>query len=173
MKKEAPVKQKQPTNFELVGNLMKVMGQPVLTTPKLAEPARQRLRLLLILEEFREVVQEMGGDDPNNAHLHRIVELMKNAKWQAENAPEYEFKKCDLAAFAKELGDLLVVTYGTGHENGLDLDKVMVEIDRSNMSKLDDNGKPIYNEHGKFMKGPNYRPADMTTALGIKQEDAA
>ena len=54
------------------------------------------------------------------------------------------------------LTDILYVTYGAGHAFGVDLDKCFQEVQNSNMSKLDNNGKPIFNENGKVMKGPNY-----------------
>ena len=62
----------------------------------------------------------------------------------------------DLLEVADALTDLLYVTYGAGHAFGIDLDKCFEEVQNSNMSKLDDDGKPIYNEFGKVMKGPNY-----------------
>ena len=62
----------------------------------------------------------------------------------------------DLLEVADALTDILYVTYGAGHAFGINLDKCFEEIQNSNMSKLDENGKPIYNEHGKVMKGPNY-----------------
>ncbi len=62
----------------------------------------------------------------------------------------------DLLEVADALTDILYVTYGAGHAFGINLDKCFEEIQNSNMSKLDKNGKPIYNEHGKVMKGPNY-----------------
>ena len=62
----------------------------------------------------------------------------------------------DLLEVADALTDLLYVTYGAGHAFGIDLDKCFNEVQKSNMSKLGDDGKPIYNEFGKVMKGPNY-----------------
>ena len=62
----------------------------------------------------------------------------------------------DLLEVADALTDLLYVTYGAGHAFGIDLDKCFGEVQNSNMSKLGDDGKPIYNEFGKVMKGPNY-----------------
>ena len=62
----------------------------------------------------------------------------------------------DLLEVADALTDLLYVTYGAGHAFGINLDKCFDEVQNSNMSKLDENGKPIYNEFGKVMKGPNY-----------------
>ena len=62
----------------------------------------------------------------------------------------------DLLEVADALTDILYVTYGAGHAFGINLDKCFQEVQNSNMSKLDKNGKPIYNEQGKVMKGPNY-----------------
>ena len=62
----------------------------------------------------------------------------------------------DLLEVADALTDILYVTYGAGHAFGINLDKCFEEVQNSNMSKLDEKGKPIYNEHGKVMKGPNY-----------------
>ena len=62
----------------------------------------------------------------------------------------------DLLEVADALTDILYVTYGAGHAFGINLDKCFEEVQNSNMSKLDENGKPIYNEVGKVMKGPNY-----------------
>ena len=67
----------------------------------------------------------------------------------------------DLLEVADALTDILYVTYGAGHAFGINLDKCFEEVQNSNMSKLDDNGKPIYNEHGKVMKGPNYFKPDL------------
>jgi len=68
----------------------------------------------------------------------------------------------DLLEVADALTDILYVTYGAGHAFGINLDKCFEEVQNSNMSKLDNNGKPIYNEHGKVMKGPNYFKPDLT-----------
>ena len=71
-------------------------------------------------------------------------------------------KNNDLLEVADALTDILYVTYGAGHAFGIDLDKCFDEVQNSNMSKLDENGKPIYNEHGKVMKGPNYFKPDLS-----------
>ena len=65
-------------------------------------------------------------------------------------------KNNDLLEVADALTDILYVTYGAGHAFGINLDKCFNEVQNSNMSKLDQNGKPIYNELGKVMKGPKY-----------------
>ena len=68
----------------------------------------------------------------------------------------------DLLEVADALTDILYVTYGAGHAFCINLDKCFEEVQNSNMSKLDENGKPIYNEHGKVMKGPNYFKPDLS-----------
>ena len=68
----------------------------------------------------------------------------------------------DLLEVADALTDILYVTYGAGHAFGINLDKCFEEVQNSNMSKLDENGKPIYNDHGKVMKGPNYFKPDLS-----------
>tara|TARA_Y100000590_G_scaffold206275_1_gene233788 strand:- start:1675 stop:2046 length:372 start_codon:yes stop_codon:yes gene_type:complete len=65
-------------------------------------------------------------------------------------------KTKNLIEIADALTDILYVTYGAGCAYGIDLDKCFKEVQRANMSKLDNNGKPIFNEKGKVMKGPNY-----------------
>ncbi len=68
----------------------------------------------------------------------------------------------DLLEVADALTDILYVTYGAGHAFGIDLDKCFDEVQKSNMSKLGKNGKPIFNEFGKVMKGPNYFKPDIS-----------
>ena len=68
----------------------------------------------------------------------------------------------DIVEVADALTDILYVTYGAGHAFGIDLDKCFNEVQNSNMSKLGDDGKPIYNENGKVMKGPNYFKPDLS-----------
>ena len=68
----------------------------------------------------------------------------------------------DLLEVADALTDILYVTYGAGHAFGIDLDKCFDEVQNSNMSKLGEDGKPIYNEAGKVMKGPNYFKPDLS-----------
>ena len=70
--------------------------------------------------------------------------------------------KKDLVEVADALTDILYVTYGAGHAFGINLDDCFEEVQNSNMSKLDKDGKPIYNENGKVMKGPNYFKPDLS-----------
>jgi len=71
----------------------------------------------------------------------------------------------DLLEVADALTDILYVTYGAGHAFGINLDKCFDEVQNSNMSKLDSDGKPIYNESGKVMKGPDYFKPDLSKFL--------
>ena len=72
----------------------------------------------------------------------------------------------DMIQIADALTDLLYVVYGAGHTFGLDLDECFQEVHRSNMSKLGENGRPIYREDGKVMKGPGYFEPDLEGILG-------
>ena len=80
-----------------------------------------------------------------------------------------EFKQAidnrDIKEVADALTDILYVTYGAGHAFGIDLDKCFEEVQKSNMSKLGLDGKPIYNEDGKVMKGPKYFKPDLSKFL--------
>lgn len=67
----------------------------------------------------------------------------------------------DIVEIADALTDILYVVYGAGHAYGIDLDECFSEVHRSNMSKLGEDGKPIYREDGKVMKGPQYSPPDL------------
>tara|TARA_B100000989_G_scaffold122544_1_gene90507 strand:- start:359 stop:730 length:372 start_codon:yes stop_codon:yes gene_type:complete len=90
----------------------------------------------------------LSSDKINQLRISLIKEELDELK-EAMNSK-------DLLEVADALTDLLYVTYGAGHAFGIDLDKCFEEVQNSNMSKLGDDGKPIYNEFGKVMKGPNY-----------------
>ena len=90
----------------------------------------------------------------NNLRYNLIKEELAELKDAME--------KKDLLEVADALTDILYVTYGAGHAFGINLDKCFEEVQNSNMSKLDENGKPIYNEFGKVMKGPNYFKPDLS-----------
>ena len=89
---------------------------------------------------------------PNDKIIQLRIDLIKEELKEFQEA----INNKDLLEIADALTDILYVTYGAGHSFGIDLDKCFAEVQRSNMSKLGENGKPIYNEHGKVMKGPNY-----------------
>ena len=94
-----------------------------------------------------------SSDKINKLRLDLIAEELGELKLAMKNN--------DLLEVADALTDILYVTYGAGHAFGINLDKCFKEVQNSNMSKLDDNGKPIYNDSGKVMKGPNYSPPDL------------
>ena len=103
------------------------------------------------MKTFGQEVKEkpsFSSDKINKLRLDLIVEELGELKLAMKNN--------DLLEVADALTDILYVTYGAGHAFGINLDKCFNEVQNSNMSKLDDNGKPIYNDSGKVMKGPNY-----------------
>tara|TARA_B100002052_G_C15805529_1_gene563338 strand:- start:785 stop:1156 length:372 start_codon:yes stop_codon:yes gene_type:complete len=95
----------------------------------------------------------------------KINELRLSLIQEELNELKEAMNKKDLTEVADALTDLLYVTYGAGHAFGIDLDKCFDEVQNSNMSKLDNNGKPIYNEFGKVMKGPNYFKPNLSKFL--------
>ena len=86
----------------------------------------------------------------------KIVKLRYNLIKEELNELQNAIKTKNLKEIADALTDILYVTYGAGHAYGIDLDKCFKEVQKSNMSKLGEDGKPIYNEKGKVMKGPKY-----------------
>ena len=86
----------------------------------------------------------------------KIVKLRYHLIKEELNELQNAIKTKDLKEIADALTDILYVTYGAGHAYGIDLDKCFKEVQKSNMSKLGEDGKPIYNEKGKVMKGPKY-----------------
>ena len=89
---------------------------------------------------------------PNDKITNLRINLIREELLELEEAVE----KKDIKEVADALTDILYVTYGAGHAFGINLDKCFEEVQNSNMSKLGENGKPVYNEIGKVMKGPNY-----------------
>jgi len=89
---------------------------------------------------------------PNDKIKQLRYDLIKEELDELEKA----MKTNNLKEIADALTDILYVTYGAGHAYGIDLDKCFTEVQRSNMSKLGKDGKPIYNEKGKVMKGPSF-----------------
>ena len=91
----------------------------------------------------------------------KIINLRLNLIQEELDEFDQALKNKDLKEVADALTDILYVTYGAGHAFGIDLDKCFEEVQRSNMSKLGEDGKPIYNEKGKVMKGPKYFQPDL------------
>ena len=105
----------------------------------------------IFMKTFGQEVKEKA-DFPNDKITVLRYDLIKEELDELKDAID----KRDIKEVADALTDILYVTYGAGHAFGIDLDKCFEEVQSSNMSKLDNNGKPIYNDKGKVMKGPNY-----------------
>ena len=108
------------------------------------------------MKTFGQEVREKPGfpnDKITSLRYDLITEEIGELKVAMENK--------DIKEVADALTDILYVTYGAGHAFGIDLDKCFKEVQDSNMSKLGSDGKPIYNEKGKVMKGPNYFKPDL------------
>ena len=98
---------------------------------------------------------------PDDKTMQLRYDLIKEELSELEHA----MKTKDLKEIADALTDILYVTYGAGFAYGIDLDKCFKEVQRSNMSKLGKDGKPIFNDQGKVMKGPNYIEPDLKQFL--------
>ena len=96
-----------------------------------------------------------------------IVQLRVDLIEEELNELKEAIKNNDIVEVADALTDILYVTYGAGHSFGVDLDKCFDEVQRSNMSKLGEDGNPIYNDSGKVMKGPNYSAPDLKKIIEL------
>ena len=103
------------------------------------------------METFGQEVKEKA-EFPNEKIASLRYELIREELSELKDAMD----KKDIKEVADALTDILYVTYGAGHAFGINLDKCFKEVQNSNMSKLGKDGKPIYNDKGKVMKGPNY-----------------
>ncbi len=112
------------------------------------------------MKTFGQEIKEKAGFPSQKISLLRY-ELIKEELDELKVALD----KKDLKEVADALTDILYVTYGAGHAFGINLDKCFEEVQNSNMSKLGLDGKPIYNEKGKVMKGPNYYKPNLSKLL--------
>ena len=113
-------------------------------------------RVKKFMKTFGQEVKEKA-EFPNDKITSLRYELINEELDELKTA----IKKKDIKEVADALTDILYVTYGAGHAFGINLDKCFDEVQNSNMSKLGLDGKPIYNEKGKVMKGPNYFKPDL------------
>ena len=109
------------------------------------------------METFDQEIKEKASF-PNDKIISLRYELIKEELEEFKDAID----KKDIKEVADALTDILYVTYGAGHAFGINLDKCFDEVQNSNMSKLGLNGKPIYNDKGKVMKGPSYFKPDLS-----------
>ena len=114
-------------------------------------------------EKVKEFMNIFGQEIKNKAEFpnEKIIDLRKKLIEEEFQELKDAIKENDIVEVADALTDILVVTYGAGVAFGINLNKCFEEVHRSNMSKLSQEGKPIYNEFGKVMKGPNYSPPDL------------
>ena len=117
-------------------------------------------KVRLFMKTYGQEVKDKAGLSDAKTNKLRI-DLIKEELEELIAAVDDE----NLLEVADALTDILYVTYGAGHAFGIDLDKCFDEVQNSNMSKLGDDGKPIYNEAGKVMKGPNYFKPDLSKYL--------
>ena len=114
----------------------------------------------IFMKTFEQEVKtkaELSNNKINELRISLINEELEELKKAIEDN--------DILEVADALTDILYVAYGAGHAFGIDLDKCFNEVQESNMSKLGSDGKPIYNESGKVMKGPNYFKPDLSKFL--------
>ena len=114
-------------------------------------------------QSVKKFMQTFGQEVKNKAEFpeEKIVKLRLNLIQEELEEFREAVKKKDIKEVADALTDILYVTYGAGHAFGIDLDSCFQEVQNSNMSKLGDDGKPIYNDQGKVMKGPKYFKPDL------------
>ena len=117
-------------------------------------------KVRLFMKTYGQEVKDKAGFSDAKTNKLRI-DLIKEELKELTDAMQDE----NLLEVADALTDILYVTYGAGHAFGIDLDKCFEEVQNSNMSKLGEDGKPIYNEAGKVMKGPNYFKPDLSKYL--------
>ena len=118
-------------------------------------------------DDVKTFMDAFGQEVKEKAEFPRqkIVKLRYGLISEELNELKKAIKNKNLQEVADALTDILYVTYGAGHAFGINLDKCFLEVQRSNMSKLDTDGKPIYNDRGKVMKGPNYFKPNLKSFL--------
>lgn len=126
-----------------------------------------------MVKEFHKAFLKNDPETPidltkQTSDLFNMVKLRKKLIEEEFDEVMYELTESEsIEHIAKELVDLLYVVYGTGAEFGIDLDSCFAEVHRSNMSKLDENGKPILREDGKFLKSNKYEQPNLKRILNV------
>ena len=115
-------------------------------------------------QSVKKFMQKFGQEVKNKAEFpeEKIVKLRLNLIKEELEEFRQAVEKKDIKEVADALTDILYVTYGAGHAFGINLDSCFEEVQNSNMSKLGDDGKPIFNDQGKVMKGPKYFKPDLS-----------
>lgn len=153
LKRRIKLLTEQRNSYEQVAEFMEVFGHPVFDRPQTIEDADwEKMRLGLIQEEFAELLDAAGYGE--SANWIRDVVLVKS-------------EVADVVEVADALGDLEYVINGMALGMGINLPDVVAEIHRSNMTKLGPDGKPIYREDGKILKGDAYERPNLRGVLGL------
>ena len=121
--------------------------------------------------EFHRIFSMTPDPDRPTLREERVRELRASLIEEETIEVVEALREGNLAHIAKELADLIYVTYGTALEYGIDLDACVHEVHRSNLSKLGPDGRPIRREDGKALKGPDYREADMESEIQRQIEE--
>jgi predicted HAD superfamily Cof-like phosphohydrolase len=152
---------------EMVREFHEVFRHPVPEGLTPVDDETARLRIELIREEFEEFAQGITGNDTTRVDVTITTEV---GHGHLTDATEATYTP-DLVEIADALADLAYVVYGAAIVHGIDLDAVVAEVHRSNMSKLGEDGQPLRREDGKTLKGPNYFPPDIAKVLGIDPKE--
>lgn len=140
------------TNFRKVKDFHKIFDCARSDVPVIPPNETALLRFRLLMEEYKELLDEFGIK-------------IENPELRIANKEKFDARDFDINNIAKELADILYVTYGFGVTFGLPMDDVFEEVHASNLSKLDKNGLPIRREDGKILKGENYFEANIVNIL--------
>lgn len=141
---------------DLVVQFHETFNLPMFDGKANLDSSRLNMRMGLIAEEYTELVEAVYGE--------KAGEIIRKANAKVFENDE---KKRDVVETADALADLVYVIYGMSLECGIDLEAVLKQVQASNMSKLGVDGKPIYREDGKVLKGPNFFEPDIKKALGL------
>lgn len=156
---------KLKTSHQMVEEFHKAFGHPIskepdLTKKNVSDPVL-KLRMNLIAEEFFELVEAVYSKSASDA---------MQASWdETMSMVDSEPKNRDVVEAADALADMEYVIHGFAHVSGIPLPDVMEEVHASNMSKLGPDGKPIYREDGKVLKGPDYFRPDVAKVMGLAE----
>lgn len=156
--KELDAEPARPT-IEKVQEFHAAFGHPIADGPDPATKALRELRVKLIAEELTELCDALGVE-------LEVIRSAKDGDWRIKVEATADDEDVDLVEAADALGDLDYVVSGANLVFGFPAEDVITEIHRANMSKLGEDGRPIYREDGKVLKGPNYTPPNVAAVLG-------
>lgn len=154
------------TDFQRVQEFHRVYGVKAPDIPTIPDPDVIRLRLSLLFEECHELFTEVVEDGAyKTVYNHSLLSLLDELKHG--EIPIKDKDDINIVEVADALADIDYVNNGAADMFGLPFDEIKQEVHRSNMSKLDDNGKPIRREDGKIMKGPNFFKPQISSIIDM------